>query len=275
METSRALSDSGTSATPRLSFSACTTRSSAARSRASQVEAAVQPSSISTASGAAPPDVAMEGFHCGPAAARITSAAKSSRSKVSHHGVREGVSSFGAISKSIRVGGKSTRRGRGGMSRSSHHSTGRLSRPSSTSGCAKTSGSPAIMRTSPFLFSPLPSGERSDCEAIRVRGFRQLRGYEPPHPNPLPHGERERAEFVALSSCRSSHLARMPAVNAGIAGPHAHARMQRQQQFARRPIGAMDGEAPAQPVGFRADLRAVTLDTLCRNRRARFPRGRR
>ena len=50
-----------------------------------------------------------------------------------------------------RVGGKATRRGCGGMSRSSHHSTGRLSSPSSTSGCAKPSGSHAIMPTSPVV----------------------------------------------------------------------------------------------------------------------------
>ena len=59
----------------------------------------------------------------------MTSVASMSRSSVSHHGVRAGVSSFGLMSNSSRVGGNSTRRGRGGMSRSSHHSTGRLSRP--------------------------------------------------------------------------------------------------------------------------------------------------
>ena len=29
--------------------------------------------------------------------------------------------------------------------------------------------------------------------AIRVRGFRPTRGHEPPHPDPLPHGEREKS----------------------------------------------------------------------------------
>jgi hypothetical protein len=47
---------------------------------------------------------------------------------------------------------------------------------------------------------PLPAGERSDREAIRVRGFGLLDIPEPPHPNPLPYGERERAELVAGSS---------------------------------------------------------------------------
>ena len=81
--------------------------------------------------------VSTGGFHSGPAAAMMTSAASVSRSSVSHHGVRRGVSSLGMMSNSSRVGGKSMRRGCGGMSRSSHHSTGRLSSPSSTSGCAK------------------------------------------------------------------------------------------------------------------------------------------
>src|SRR5215813_2481299 len=36
--------------------------------------------------------------------------------------------------------------------------------------------------------------------------------------------------------------------------------MQREQQFGRRPVGAMDGEAPAELVGLGADLRAMTGD---------------
>ena len=42
------------------------------------------------------------------------------------------------------------RRGRGGITRSSHHSTGRLSRPSSSNGSAKVRGRPAIMRCAPL-----------------------------------------------------------------------------------------------------------------------------
>ena len=79
----------------------------------------------------------------------MTSAAAASRSAVSHHGVREGVSSFGAMSNNSRVGGNSMRFGRGGITRSSHHSTGRLNRPNSSSGSAKESGRPAIMRCVP------------------------------------------------------------------------------------------------------------------------------
>ena len=52
--------------------------------------------------------------------------------------------------------------------------------------------------------SPLPDGERSDCEAIRVRGLRTLDSPEPPHPDSSPKGERERAVLVALP--RSNHI---------------------------------------------------------------------
>jgi hypothetical protein len=147
-EMSRLGSDIGITATARLSVSARAIRSSAMRMRASQVPAATNPSSISSASEARASVVCTGGFHNGPAAARITSVASVKRSSVSHHGVRCGVSSFGLISNSSRVGGKSIRRGVGGMSRSSHHSTGMLSSPSSTSGDAKPSGRP-IMRASP------------------------------------------------------------------------------------------------------------------------------
>ena len=36
-----------------------------------------------------------------------------------------------------------------------------------------------------FAFLYLSHGERSDCEAIRVRGYK-LESHLPPHPNPLP-----------------------------------------------------------------------------------------
>ena len=137
---SRAVSDSGSRATGRLSESARAINSSAVRSRSFQAAAAAQPSSIMISSGAARWPAASGGCHCGPAAAMMTSAASVSRNNVSHHGVRDGVSSLGAISNKSRVGGKSMRRGRGGTSRNSHHSAGRLIRPSSTSGCAKASG---------------------------------------------------------------------------------------------------------------------------------------
>src|SRR3974390_1470948 len=100
-----------------------------------------------TSSGAERFTAASGGFHNGPAAAMITSAANERRSTINHHGVREGVSSLGAISNNRRVGGKSMRRGRGGTRRNSHHNTGRPSRPRSTNGCAKASGRELHMLT--------------------------------------------------------------------------------------------------------------------------------
>src|SRR6266511_5296535 len=45
--------------------------------------------------------------------------------------------------------------------------------------------------------SPLPAGERSAHEVRRVRGLRSIERPEPPHPTPLPYGEREQTESAA------------------------------------------------------------------------------
>src|SRR5580700_1696625 len=95
---SRVGSDSGMRAMPRRALSAFAISSSAALTLASQLEAALQPSSIRMASGAREAEAPVSGFQIGPAAARMISAAAASRSAVSHHGVREGVSSLGAMS---------------------------------------------------------------------------------------------------------------------------------------------------------------------------------
>src|SRR5215813_7604981 len=47
------------------------------------------------------------------------------------------------------------------------------------------------------LAPPLPGGERSARAARRVRGNRPAESHLPPHPNPLPSGERERAQSLA------------------------------------------------------------------------------
>src|ERR1700744_1915304 len=143
------VSDRGIRAMPRRSLSALEISSSAALTRASQLEAALQPSSIRMASGAREVEAPTGGFQIGPAAARMISAAAANRSAVNHQGVREGVSSFGAISNNSRVGGNSMRRGRGGITLSSHHSTGRLKRPNSSNGSAKESGRLGIQRYRP------------------------------------------------------------------------------------------------------------------------------
>ena len=97
------------------------------------------------------------------------------------------------------------RRGRGGMSRNSHHSTGSVSSPISTSGSAKPSGSPPIM--------PAPGWP--------------------------------------VSARRTQAAVRQIAADAGV---------QRQQELARRAVGAVDDEAPAEPVGLAADFGAVARD---------------
>jgi hypothetical protein len=54
------------------------------------------------------------------------------------------------MSNNNRVGGNSIRRGRGGITRNSHHSAGRLNRPKSKTGSAKLRGREAIMRFVPL-----------------------------------------------------------------------------------------------------------------------------
>ena len=159
-------SESGISATARRSSSARVMMSLAVRIRASQVDAAVQPSSIKMPMGAFDAVVANGGCHSGPAAAKMTSVASASRIRVSHHGVRAGVSSFGAISSNRRVGGKSMRRGRGGINRKSHHSTGSVISPTKTSGSANPIGKPPIM-PSPFAVGRHSSDSR--CHLHRRR----------------------------------------------------------------------------------------------------------
>ena len=79
----------------------------------------------------------------------MINAASASRNSVSHHGVRAGVSSLGAMANRSRVGGKSIRRGRGGIRRSNHHRAGKVIRPVSTSGSVKPSESALIMPIPP------------------------------------------------------------------------------------------------------------------------------
>ncbi len=61
------------------------------------------------------------------------------RSRMSHSGVRAGVSSRGTNPNSRRSAGKRMRRGAGGVTRSSHHRTGSTAAPASSHGAAKAS----------------------------------------------------------------------------------------------------------------------------------------
>ena len=68
---------------------------------------------------------------------------------------------------------------------------------------------------------------------------------------------------------------RMPAIDRGRDRIGAHARMQREQQFGRAAIGAMNGEGPAELLGLGAQARRDDWPAAPGNRCARFRRGRR
>jgi hypothetical protein len=101
---------------------------SAVWTRRSQSAALAQPLSISRTSG--PPwfSVLLRGLKTGSAIARITAAAISMRSSVSHQGLCAGVSSRLSTVARIFSGGKTSACGRGGVRRSSHQMTGRAIR---------------------------------------------------------------------------------------------------------------------------------------------------
>ena len=124
--------------TRRFSRSASARRSVAAVCRRAQSRAAAQPSSITTASGPSP-ESAPCGLSSGCANARMISAAMRVRSRISHHGVRAGVSSRGVSPSSSRMAGNETRRGAGGVTRSSHQITGSAASAVSSHGAAKAS----------------------------------------------------------------------------------------------------------------------------------------
>ncbi len=119
-----------------LRAAASASRSPSAACRAGQSRAAAQPSSMTRMIGPVPARRAC-GFNSGWAAATITSAASTMRSRISHHGVRDGVSSRGASPSNSRIAGKSMRRGAGGVTRSSHQMIGNPASASSSQGEAK------------------------------------------------------------------------------------------------------------------------------------------
>ena len=112
-------------------------RSSASVRRA-QPGAAAQPSSTTSTSGPSPVSSG-SGLSTGPASARIRSVASTRRRTRSQSGVRAEVSSSGSRPSRKRTAGKRISLGAGGMTRSSHHSTGRLTSAASSQGLAKPS----------------------------------------------------------------------------------------------------------------------------------------
>jgi hypothetical protein len=59
---------------------------------------------------------------------------------------------------------------------------------------------PSLKRESLLVFDDLSAGSAASLshrERVGVRGYGLSMGSEPPHPNPLPNGERERAQIGA------------------------------------------------------------------------------
>jgi hypothetical protein len=108
----------------------------AALCRSVQSRAAVQPSSMISATGPSPASRAC-GLSSGCASARMTSAANTVRNRISHHGVRAGVSSRGRSPSNIAMAGKAMRRGAGGVTRNSHQITGSAASAANSQGAAK------------------------------------------------------------------------------------------------------------------------------------------
>jgi hypothetical protein len=104
--------------------------------RRSQSTAEAQPLSTTNSTGPEPASVE-PASSTGRASARITSVAAIMRSSSSHQGVRAGVSSRACSPISRRIAGNDSLRGAGGVTRSSHHSSGRAGSARSTQGAAK------------------------------------------------------------------------------------------------------------------------------------------
>ena len=165
--------------TRRFSRSASARRSVAAVCRRVQSRAAAQPSSMTRTSGPSPGS-APRGLSSGCASARMISAASTVRSRISHHGVRAGVSSRGVSPSSSRIAGNATRRGAGGVTRSSHQITGSAASAVSSHGAAKASEPRASIQRGSLLPQPPVTGSR-------------LRGGSSPPAQPPIGGERRAA----------------------------------------------------------------------------------
>src|SRR5215831_16313191 len=77
------------------------------------------------------------GLSSGCATAKITNVASTMRSKISHNGVRAGVSSCGTNPSSNRIAGKAIGRGAGGVTRNSHQMIGSAANATSSHGETK------------------------------------------------------------------------------------------------------------------------------------------
>ena len=128
-------------ATGRPSRAAALTRDSASATRSDQSVAAPKPLSIRSSTGPRVGAVATGGFQTGPATAMMASAATAIRKASSHQGVCAGISRLAIKSAMILRGGKSMRRGRGGVTRRISQSAGSSASAVSASGAEKAMGS--------------------------------------------------------------------------------------------------------------------------------------
>ncbi len=125
-----------TRTTCRSSRAASDKNSLSAAWRSGQSCAAAQPSSTMKTIGPVEASRAC-GLSSGRARAKITRAASVMRSRISHSGVRAGVSSRGISPSSSRIAGKTMRRGAGGVTRNSHQMIGSAASATSSQGEAK------------------------------------------------------------------------------------------------------------------------------------------
>ncbi len=127
------------------------------------------------------------GFQIGPAATKITSAAAARRSEGQPpRRVRRRFLLRSDLEQQPGRRRKSIRRGRGGITRSGHHGTGRLTSPSSSSGSANDNGNPPIMCRRPALDADtgLARGHRAmqEQQQFRRRAAGGVGGEHPAEP---------------------------------------------------------------------------------------------
>ena len=116
------------------------------------------------------------------------------------------------------------------------------------------------------LASPLPLGEVGEQQSCETgEGLRSIESVEPPHPNPLPQGERERTVLAATYRLRgepSPHIAEPPDPQPG------GERLQGAAARVMRAIETTSARLTARPVHLReTEMTARALGSLMRTLR--------
>src|ERR1700751_503698 len=177
------------------------------------------------------------------------------RSRISHNGVRAGVSSRGTSPSSSRIAGKAMRRGAGGVTRNSHQMIGSAANATSSHGETKAR-EPSASTNYDLPLSARLRGERVGVRwvaPIQVRGRVRLTlpvaGATGPLQPPPTGGESTSSAF-SLSIISRRSVSPPPVGRKG--------GVQRQQGEVRRAISAMEAEAPAECRRDRSEPFAVT-----------------